>query len=93
MTFDPPFFCVCCFAAGHMYEGEFLDIVEIKRHQAEEFMCITNNGVASPDTHRVKVTVNCKFGDIQTRATSICMIRSLFHEKRWLVGWSAGNPI
>ncbi|XP_048882483.1 LOW QUALITY PROTEIN: igLON family member 5 [Brienomyrus brachyistius] len=39
-------------------EGEFLDITEIKRHQAEEFECITNNGVAPPDTRRVRVTVN-----------------------------------
>ncbi|XP_053467991.1 igLON family member 5 isoform X1 [Ictalurus furcatus] len=44
--------------SGRTYEGEFLDITEIKRHQAEEFVCITNNGVAPPDTHRVKVTVN-----------------------------------
>ncbi|CAB1333513.1 unnamed protein product [Coregonus sp. 'balchen'] len=29
---------------GLMSEGEFLDITEIKRHQAEEFECITNNG-------------------------------------------------
>lgn len=43
-----------------MNEGEFLEITEIKRHQAEEFECITNNGVAPPDTRRVKVTVNCK---------------------------------
>ncbi|XP_026883456.1 igLON family member 5 isoform X2 [Electrophorus electricus] len=46
------------FKYGRMYEGEFLDITEIKRHQAEEFECITNNGVAPPDTRRVKVTVN-----------------------------------
>ncbi|KAI5092379.1 igLON family member 5 precursor [Silurus meridionalis] len=44
--------------SGRTYEGEFLDITEIKRHQAEEFVCITNNGVAPPDTHHVKVTVN-----------------------------------
>ncbi len=43
-----------------MSEGEFLEITEIKRHQAEEFECITNNGVAPPDTRRVKVIVNCK---------------------------------
>ncbi|XP_076868557.1 igLON family member 5 isoform X2 [Brachyhypopomus gauderio] len=46
------------FKYGRMYEGEFLDITEIKRHQAEEYECITNNGVAPPDTRRVKVTVN-----------------------------------
>uniref|UniRef100_A0A8C1T1J5 Ig-like domain-containing protein n=1 Tax=Cyprinus carpio TaxID=7962 RepID=A0A8C1T1J5_CYPCA len=46
------------FKYGLMSEGEFLEITEIKRHQAEEFECITNNGVAPPDTHRVKVTVN-----------------------------------
>uniref|UniRef100_A0A4W5LAV0 IgLON family member 5 n=1 Tax=Hucho hucho TaxID=62062 RepID=A0A4W5LAV0_9TELE len=39
-------------------EGEFLDITEIKRHQAEEFECITNNGVTQPDIRKVKVTVN-----------------------------------
>ncbi|XP_062841430.1 igLON family member 5 [Trichomycterus rosablanca] len=46
------------FKYGHTYEGEFLDILEIKRNQAEEYECVTNNGVAPPDTHRVKVTVN-----------------------------------
>ncbi|XP_016089889.1 igLON family member 5-like [Sinocyclocheilus grahami] len=46
------------FKYGLMSEGEFLEITEIKRHQAEEFECITNNGVAPPDTRRVKVTVN-----------------------------------
>uniref|UniRef100_A0A673LQK6 IgLON family member 5-like n=2 Tax=Sinocyclocheilus rhinocerous TaxID=307959 RepID=A0A673LQK6_9TELE len=46
------------FRYGLMSEGEFLEITEIKRHQAEDFECITNNGVAPPDTHRVKVTVN-----------------------------------
>ncbi|KAL4657608.1 igLON family member 5 isoform X2 [Arapaima gigas] len=39
-------------------EGEFLDITEIKRHQAEDFECITHNGVAAPDSRRVRVTVN-----------------------------------
>lgn len=48
------------FTDGLLNEGEFLEIKEIKRHQAEEFECITNNGVAPPDTRRVKVTVNCK---------------------------------
>ncbi|KAG7469049.1 hypothetical protein MATL_G00124680 [Megalops atlanticus] len=46
------------FKYGLLSEGEFLDITEIKRHQAEEFECITNNGVAPPDTRRVRVTVN-----------------------------------
>ncbi|XP_052002586.1 igLON family member 5-like [Xyrauchen texanus] len=46
------------FKYGLMSEGEFLDITEIKRHQAEEFECVTNNNVAPPDTRRVKVTVN-----------------------------------
>ncbi|KAG1942975.1 igLON family [Pimephales promelas] len=46
------------FRYGLMSEGEFLEITEIKRHQAEDFECITNNGVAPPDTRRVKVTVN-----------------------------------
>ena len=45
---------------GLMSEGEFLDITEIKRHQAEEFECITNNGVTQPDIRKVKVTVNCE---------------------------------
>ncbi|KAL2084064.1 hypothetical protein ACEWY4_019582 [Coilia grayii] len=43
---------------GLMSEGEFLDITEIKRHQAEEFECITSNGVLQPDVRRVKVVVN-----------------------------------
>ncbi|XP_034144817.1 igLON family member 5 isoform X1 [Esox lucius] len=43
---------------GLMSEGEFLDITEIKRHQAEEFECVTNNGVAQPDIRKVKVVVN-----------------------------------
>ncbi|KAG7474941.1 igLON family member 5 [Solea senegalensis] len=43
---------------GLMSEGEFLDITEIKRQQAKDYECITNNGVAPPDQRKVKVTVN-----------------------------------
>uniref|UniRef100_G3PFV5 IgLON family member 5 n=1 Tax=Gasterosteus aculeatus aculeatus TaxID=481459 RepID=G3PFV5_GASAC len=43
---------------GLVSDGEFLDITEIKRQQAEDYECITNNGVASPDQRKVKVTVN-----------------------------------
>lgn len=43
---------------GLVSEGEFLDITEIKRQQAEDYTCITNNGVAPPDQRKVKVTVN-----------------------------------
>ncbi|XP_061110609.1 igLON family member 5 [Conger conger] len=39
-------------------EGEFLDITDIRRQQAQDFECVTNNGVAPPDTRRVRVTVN-----------------------------------
>lgn len=46
---------------GLVSEGEFLDITEIKRQQAEDYECITHNGVAPPDQRRVKVTVNCKY--------------------------------
>lgn len=45
---------------GLVSEGEFLDITEIKRQQAEDYECITNNGVAPADQRKVKVTVNCK---------------------------------
>lgn len=44
-----------------MSEGEFLDITEIKRQQAEDYECITHNGVAPPDQQKVRVTVNCKY--------------------------------
>ncbi|XP_061918334.1 igLON family member 5 [Entelurus aequoreus] len=43
---------------GLVSEGEFLDITDIKRQQAEDYECITHNGVAPPDQHKVKVTVN-----------------------------------
>nr|XP_015192068.1 PREDICTED: igLON family member 5 isoform X2 [Lepisosteus oculatus] len=43
---------------GLLSEGEFLDITEIKRQQAEEYECITNNGVSAPDTRKVRITVN-----------------------------------
>ncbi|KAM8846680.1 igLON family member 5 [Synchiropus picturatus] len=43
---------------GLVSEGEFLDITEIKRQQAEDYTCITHNGVAPPDQRKVKVTVN-----------------------------------
>lgn len=45
---------------GLVSEGEFLDITEIKRQQAEDYECITHNGVAPPDQRKVKVTVNCE---------------------------------
>uniref|UniRef100_A0A3B5Q8Q9 IgLON family member 5 n=1 Tax=Xiphophorus maculatus TaxID=8083 RepID=A0A3B5Q8Q9_XIPMA len=43
---------------GLVSEGEFLDITEIKRQQAEDYECITHNGVAPPDQQKVRVTVN-----------------------------------
>ncbi|XP_034030025.1 igLON family member 5 [Thalassophryne amazonica] len=43
---------------GLVSDGEFLDITEIKRQQAEDYECITNNGVAPPHKRKVKVTVN-----------------------------------
>ncbi|XP_061573293.1 igLON family member 5 [Cololabis saira] len=43
---------------GLVSEGEFLDITEIKRQQAEDYECITNNGVAPADRRKVRVTVN-----------------------------------
>ncbi|XP_041963084.1 igLON family member 5 [Alosa sapidissima] len=43
---------------GLMSEGEFLDITEIKRNQAEDFECITSNGVLQPDVRHVRVVVN-----------------------------------
>lgn len=46
---------------GLVSEGEFLDITDIKRQQAEDYECITNNGVAPPDQRKVKVTVNCEY--------------------------------
>lgn len=46
---------------GLVSDGEFLEITEIKRQQAEDYECITNNGVAPPDQRKVKVTVNCKY--------------------------------
>ncbi|MBN3325735.1 IGLO5 protein, partial [Atractosteus spatula] len=46
------------FRYGLLSEGEFLDITEIKRQQAEEYECITNNGVSAPDTRKVRITVN-----------------------------------
>ncbi|KAM7421323.1 hypothetical protein PAMA_015463 [Pampus argenteus] len=36
----------------------YLIVQEIKRQQAEDYECITNNGVAPPDQRKVKVTVN-----------------------------------
>uniref|UniRef100_A0A3Q2QDG3 IgLON family member 5 n=1 Tax=Fundulus heteroclitus TaxID=8078 RepID=A0A3Q2QDG3_FUNHE len=49
-------------------DGEFLDIATIRRDQAEDYECITHNGVAPPDQQKVRITVNCKYpsscGDI-----------------------------
>lgn len=52
---------------GLVSEGEFLDITEIKRQQADDYECITNNGVAPPDQRKVKVTVNCKYSSLRHR--------------------------
>lgn len=54
MTFD--FYLI----DGTLREGEFLEITEITRQQAQDYECITNNGVAPPDQRKVIVTVNCK---------------------------------
>ncbi|XP_075909829.1 limbic system-associated membrane protein-like isoform X2 [Petromyzon marinus] len=40
------------------YEGEYLEIEGISRDQAGEYQCSATNDVASPDTRRVRVTVN-----------------------------------
>lgn len=53
---------------GLVSEGEFLDITEIKRQQAEDYECVTINGVAPPDQRKVKVTVNCKYPSQPPRA-------------------------
>ncbi|KAG8433752.1 hypothetical protein GDO86_012204, partial [Hymenochirus boettgeri] len=39
-------------------EGELLDITEINRQQAGEYECITSNGVSTPDSKKVLITVN-----------------------------------
>lgn len=49
---------------GLLSDGEFLDITEIKRQQAEDYECITNNGVAPPEKRKVRVTVNCKYPSV-----------------------------
>lgn len=54
---------------GLVSDGEFLDITEIKREQAEDYECITNNGVSQPDQHKVKVTVNCKYPSLRLTAS------------------------
>jgi len=51
---------------GLVSDGEFLDITEIKRQQAEDYECITNNGVASPDRRKIRVTVNCTCSSSRT---------------------------
>uniref|UniRef100_A0A3Q3D6K5 IgLON family member 5 n=1 Tax=Hippocampus comes TaxID=109280 RepID=A0A3Q3D6K5_HIPCM len=62
---------------GLVSEGEFLDITEIKRQQAEDYECITHNGVAPPDQHKVKVTVNCECAIIGRRSSNHVTLRSL----------------
>lgn len=61
MIYEPAVTSSFLWADGLVSEGEFLDITEIKRQQAEDYECITNNGVAPPDQRKVKVTVNCKY--------------------------------
>ncbi|XP_042296788.1 igLON family member 5 [Sceloporus undulatus] len=43
---------------GFTSEGEYLEITEINRQQAGEYECITANGVSTPDSKRVLITVN-----------------------------------
>ncbi|KAM9299638.1 igLON family member 5 [Gastrophryne carolinensis] len=43
---------------GFSSEGELLEITEINRQQAGEYECITSNGVSSPDSKKVMITVN-----------------------------------
>lgn len=45
---------------GFTSEGEYLEITGITREQAGEYKCITDNGIASPDSRTVLVTVNCE---------------------------------
>ncbi|KAM6427729.1 igLON family member 5 isoform 4-T4 [Liasis olivaceus] len=43
---------------GFTSEGEYLEITEINRQQAGEYECITANGVSTPDSKHVLITVN-----------------------------------
>ncbi|XP_069460894.1 igLON family member 5 isoform X2 [Ambystoma mexicanum] len=43
---------------GFTSEGEFLDITEINRQQAGEYECRSANGVSTPDSMKVVITVN-----------------------------------
>ncbi|CAH2326722.1 igLON family member 5, partial [Pelobates cultripes] len=43
---------------GFSSEGELLEITEINRQQAGEYECITSNGVSTPDSKKVLITVN-----------------------------------
>ncbi|XP_067874839.1 igLON family member 5 [Heterodontus francisci] len=39
-------------------EGEYLEISQIKRQQAGDYECVSSNGLSSPDTKKVRITVN-----------------------------------
>ncbi|KAL7981086.1 hypothetical protein Chor_005320 [Crotalus horridus] len=43
---------------GFTSEGEYLEISEINREQAGEYECVTANGVLTPDSKHVLITVN-----------------------------------
>ncbi|XP_064425532.1 igLON family member 5 [Latimeria chalumnae] len=43
---------------GFMNEGEYLEIKAITRTQAGDYECVTANGVSSPDSRKVQITVN-----------------------------------
>lgn len=45
---------------GFTSEGEYLEISEINREQAGEYECVTANGVSTPDSKHVLITVNCE---------------------------------
>ncbi|KAM4703975.1 igLON family member 5 isoform 2-T2 [Rhinophrynus dorsalis] len=58
---------------GFSSEGELLEITEINRQQAGEYECITSNGVSTPDSKKVLITVNYPpfITDVKNAQTSV----------------------
>ena len=73
---------------GFTSEGEYLEITEINRQQAGEYECITANGVSTPDSKRVLITVNCEWDPL---ASMPCPLTSFQPYQRLQGGEKSGS--
>lgn len=61
------FFLFVCFSISVIeWEGETLEIARISRLDMGAYLCIASNGVPPSVSKRIKVSVDCEYGVVNT---------------------------